>query len=278
MIGSALDSLFGRKRNRRRVESRMSRLVSPSIGATWRKRANLVIFPALIAAALYGVLTGATLLFDQPVRKLVVEGTFQRVSAIHVEDVVASGLGRGFLSLDLGALREQVQTLDWVDRVNVGRVWPDTLVVRLTEHKAAARWGEDGLLNVRGELFTEHAQYAFPELPSLAGPDGSEQEVAKRYLAVRGRLAEADLTLARLGLDERGAWTLVLGGGQEIRLGRRDIDERLLRFFDVVAPALAAELNRVSYVDLRYTNGFAVGWRNQGGAALAASSAVPDRG
>ena len=51
-------------------------------------------------------------------------------------------------------------------------------------------------------------------------------------------------------------------GDQEIRLGRRDIDERLYRFFDVVAPALANELKRVAYVDLRYTNGFAVGWRD----------------
>jgi cell division protein FtsQ len=271
-------SFLGRKRNRRRVESRLSALKLPAIGPVWRKRARLVIVPPLVAAALYGALTGATVLLDQPVRKLVVEGTFQRVTALQVEDAVADSLGRGFLSLDLGHLRERVQMLDWVDRVNVRRTWPDTLIVRVTEHQAAARWGEEGLLNVRGELFTEHSQHAFPELPSLAGPAGSEQEVAKRYLAVRGRLAEADLTLERLSMDDRGAWSLVLGGGQQIRLGRRDIDDRLLRFFDVVAPALAAELGRVSYVDLRYTNGFAVGWRSTEGGALAAASAVPDRG
>jgi cell division protein FtsQ len=270
--------MIGRKQNRRRVESRLSRLKLPAIGLTWRKRARLALVLPLAAAALYGVLIGATALLDQPVRKLVVEGTFQRVTPIQVEAAVADNLGRGFMSLDLGRLRERVQTLDWVDRVNVGRAWPDTLIVRVTEHQAAARWGDEGLLNVRGELFTDHAQHAFPELPSLAGPQGSEQEVAKRYLAVRGRLAEADLTLERLSMDERGAWSLVLGGGQEIRLGRRDIDERLLRFFDVVAPTLAAELGRVRYVDLRYTNGFAVGWRSADGAALAAAAAVPDRG
>jgi cell division protein FtsQ len=91
-------------------------------------------------------------------------------------------------------------------------------------------------------------------------------------------LAEADLTLERLSMDERGAWSLVLAGGQEIRLGRRDIDERLLRFFDVVAPELAAELPRVRYVDLRYTNGFAVGWRLSADSAIAAAASVPDRG
>jgi cell division protein FtsQ len=181
------------------------------------------------------------------------------------------------MSIDLGELRARVKAIDWVDRVSAGRQWPDTLIVRVTEHQAAARWGEEGLLNVRGELFTEHSEHAFPELPSLAGPSGSEQEVAKRYLAVRGRLAEADLKLERLSMDQRGAWSLVLGGGQEIRLGRRDIDERLLRFFDVVAPALAGELPRVSYVDLRYTNGFAVGWRASDGGTLAAAGAA-DRG
>lgn len=270
--------MIGRRKNRRRVESRLSRLKLPAIGATWRKRARLVLAPPLVAAALYGAFTGAMLLLDQPVRNLVVEGVFQRVTPIQVEAAVADHLGRGFLSLDLGELRERVQTLDWVDRVSLGRAWPDTLTVRVTEHQAAARWGDEGLLNVRGELFTEHAQHAFPELPSLAGPVGSERDVAKRYLAVRGRLAEADLTLERLSMDERGAWSLVLGGGQEIRLGRRDIDERLLRFFDVVAPALAAELPRVRYVDLRYTNGFAVGWRTSESGTLAVASAVPDRG
>jgi cell division protein FtsQ len=270
--------MIGRRGHRRRVESRLSRLKLPAIGLDWRRRVRFAMATLLVGAAVYGAFTGVGVLLDQPVRKLVVEGTFQRVTPIQVEAAVADDLGLGFLSLDLGGLRERVQSLDWVDGVNVGRAWPDTLIVRVTEHTAAARWGEDGLLNVRGELFTEHAQHAFPELPSLSGPSGSEQEVAKRYLAVRGRLAEADLTLERLELDERGAWTLVLGGGQEIRLGRRDVDERLFRFFDVVAPALAGELPRVRYVDLRYTNGFAVGWRASADAALAAAASVPDRG
>jgi len=270
--------MFGRKGNRRRVESRVTRLRLPSVGPQWRSRLKALVVVPLVGAALVGAFKLAQLVLDQPVRNLVVEGTFQRVAPIQIEAVVADGLDRGFLSVDLGGLRERVLALDWVDRVNVGRSWPDTLVVRVTEHQAAARWGESGLLNVRGELFTEQAQYAFPELPSLAGPRGSERDVARRYLAVRGKLVEADLTLESLRMDERGSWQLVLGGGQEIRLGRRDIDERLYRFFDVVAPALAKDLGRVEYVDLRYTNGFAVGWRAGPPANLAAVAQVPDHG
>jgi cell division protein FtsQ len=269
--------IFGRKANRRRAESRLSRLKLPRLPSGWRvKIRTFVVAPVGVLAAA-AALAGVHELLDQPVRNLVVEGTFQRVTSLQVEEAVAADLERGFLSVDLAELRAHVQSLDWVDHVNVGRAWPDTLIVRVTEHRAAARWGATGLLNVRGEVFTDDAQHAFPELPSLAGPDGSEDEVARRYLAVRGRLAEANLTLETLAMDERGAWRLVLGGGQEVRLGRRDIDERLGRFFDVVAPALAGELQRVRYVDLRYTNGFAVGWAEQGGAALA-SARVHDRG
>ena len=270
--------MFARRTNRRRAESKLSRLKLPIIGPAWVRRLRAALAVPFVAVALYGMFKGAQLVLDQPITNLVVEGTFQRVKPIQVEAAVADGLNAGFLTVDLVGLRARVQAIDWVDRANVGRRWPDTLIVRVTEHQAAARWGERGLLNVRGELFTEHSQHALPELPRLAGPPGSERDVARRYLAVRGKLAEADLSLESLGVDERGAWRLVLGGGQEIRLGRRDIDERLFRFFDVVAPALAAALPSVEYVDLRYTNGFAVGWRDGAPPNLAAVAAVPERG
>jgi cell division protein FtsQ len=270
--------MLGRRANRRRVESRIARLKLPTLGAVWLRRVRAVLVVPVAAAASYGVFKGVQLVLDQPIRELVVEGTFQRVTPIQVEAAVADGHNAGFLTVNLAALRERVLALDWVDGANVGRRWPDTLIVRVTEHQAAARWGESGLLNVRGELFTEHSPHAFAELPSLAGPPGSERDVARRYLAVRGKLVEADLSLERLELDARGSWRLVLRGGQEIRLGRRDIDERLYRFFDVVFPALAAQLASVEYVDLRYTNGFAVGWRDGPPADLAAVAAVPDAG
>jgi cell division protein FtsQ len=270
--------MIGRKANRRRVESRLARLKLPTLGALWLRRLHAALVLPIVAVACYGVFKAVQFVLDQPIRNLVVEGTFQRVTPIQVEAAVADGLKAGFLTVNLAGLRERVQELGWVDRASVGRRWPDTLIVRVTEHQAAARWGESGLLNVRGELFTEHSQHSFAELPSLAGPPGTERDVARRYLAVRGKLVEADLSLERLELDERGSWRLVLRGGQEVRLGRRDIDERLYRFFDIVAPVLAAELRSVEYVDLRYTNGFAVGWRDGPPASLAAVAAVPDRG
>jgi cell division protein FtsQ len=219
-----------------------------------------VLLPLIALAGAAALIRLTPELLDRPVGTLVVEGTFQRVTAIEVQAAAADALRGGFLSLDLARLRASIATLDWVDSVSVSRAWPDVIRVRITEHQAAARWGESGLLNVRGELFTENARHAYAELPKLSGPPGSESQVSRLYLALRGRLADAHLSLAELRMDARGAVEIVLATGQEIKLGRRDLDARLERLFTVVAPTLASDLAEVDYIDLRYTNGFAVGW------------------
>jgi cell division protein FtsQ len=262
------------KVNRRKAERRLAKWQLPALQIRW----STLLLPPLVVAGVIGVAALGKALLDQPVRKLVVEGGFQRVTPIQIEAAIAAEHDRGFLSIDLSAVRERIRSIDWVDHVQVGRAWPDTVTVRITEHQAAARWGERGLLNTRGELFTENAQYEFPELPSLDGPPGTEHEVAIRYLAVRGALVAAELDLQSLVMDERGAWRVVLAGGQEIRLGRREVDQRLATFFAVVAPALGADFARVKYVDLRYTNGFAVGWREAANASVAQHSEGRGRG
>ena len=263
------------KVNRRKVVKQRPKL--PPI-PTIRINVRAILLPPAILAVLAGTFLATQALLDRPVDKLRLEGAFQRVTAIQVEAALAPALGRGFLSSDLGQLRRLVAELDWVDEVEIARVWPDTLAVRVTEHQAAARWGETGLLNTRGELFTNESRYEFPELPRLAGPDGLENQVARQYLELRGPLAEASLGLKALTMDDRGAWHLELSSGQQIRLGRRELSDRLARFFHVVVPALSASLQQIEYVDLRYTNGFSVGWAANDPVRVASSLEVADGG
>ena len=151
-------------------------------------------------------------------------------------------------------------------------MWPRGLEVRVIEQVAAARWGANGLLNARGELFLAESRFIPPELPRLSGPDGTEGTVAQRYLATQGRLVEGGLRIAALRLDARGAWELDLDNGVSVRLGRRQVDERFERFVAAALPLVVQRASDLAYVDMRYTNGFAVGWR--GGTRVASTAAV----
>ena len=66
--------MFGRRANRRRVESKLARVKLPSIGTVWLRRLRALLVLPLAALTLYGAFKGFQLALDQPVRNLVVEG------------------------------------------------------------------------------------------------------------------------------------------------------------------------------------------------------------
>jgi cell division protein FtsQ len=246
--------MFGPPRNRRKPSERERKL--PSVN--WRA----------LGAAL-GLLAGAGALasavswaFDQPIETVAVTGRFQRVAPLDVERVVKGTLhGAGLLSVDLNAVRRAIHTLPWVDAVSVQRAWPRGLNVLVIEQTAAARWGEHGLINTRGELFDADERHIPPELARLEGPEGEESLVAQRYLSAEGRLAQAGLRLTALRLDARGAWEFDLADGVTVRLGRRQVDERFEKFMSTALKLVTQRGDDIAYVDMRYTNGFAIGWR-----------------
>jgi cell division protein FtsQ len=258
---SALEALLPRRaRNRVRVEKRR-RWRLPAID--WARAGSLALGAGAVAA-LAGVVGFA---LDRPVRRVDVAGSFQRVLPLDVEEVVRSRLRGGFITANLDQLQRAIETLPWVDHARVQRRWPDGLVVQVTEQMAVARWGDAGLLNSRGELFIKDTRHVPPELPRLDGPEHSERQVAELLFQLQPRLLEAGLRTSALRLDARGAWELDLASGVVVRFGRRQLEDRIERFFKVGAPVVAGRPNDIAFLDMRYSNGFAVGWRTQGSAS-----------
>jgi len=226
-------------------------------GISWGRAFSPLVTLAVGASLWFG----ARVFLDHPLRNLHMQGSFERVTPVEVQAAMAPGLQDSFLSVDLVELRGLVEALDWVVQARVARQWPDTLVIRVAEHQVAGRWGDHSLISVEGEIFAAESRHVFPELPRLAGPPNTERRVVDRYLELQGLLGAVNLTLSALSIDERGSWRMQLQGGQTIRIGRSDVEQRLDRFFHLAAPLLMNEFDRVSHVDMRYTNGFSVGWR-----------------
>jgi cell division protein FtsQ len=247
--------MLGRPKNRRKPTER-PRLRLPAINY------RALGISATLLALIGGAAAALVWVLDQPIETVAVAGRFQRVAPGDVERVVKASLhGAGLLSVDLGAVRRAIHTLPWVDAVSVQRAWPRGLSVLVIEQSAAARWGERGLLNIRGELFDADAHHVPSELAQLEGPDGKESVVAQRYLAAAGRLMQAGLRVTAMRLDARGAWEFDLANGVTVRLGRRQVDERFEKFMNSALKLVTQRGEDIAYVDMRYTNGFAIGWR-----------------
>jgi cell division protein FtsQ len=254
-----LNWLIRRNRFKNRAKSEKPAWRWPAFMVEWRRYARR----AAIVALTGGALAALAWALDRPVQVISMDGSFQRVSPGQIEKALAPYAHAGFMSADLDQIQRAVEALPWVMHARIQRRWPNSLHVTVIEQTAAARWGESGLLNTRGELFVKAAAHVPAELPRLSGPEGTESQVAQRYMSTQGRMLEAGMRVAALRLDERGAWEMDLDNGVTVRLGRRDVDERIARFIRTASQVAAHRWTDITYVDMRYSNGFAIGWRSQ---------------
>ena len=136
-------------------------------------------------------------------------------------------------------------------------------VLHVTRSHSSSRSSPSGTsVHVPSEPDTSQARHVPAELPRLSGPDERSADVAARYLDVRDQLIPLVLDLLRVQLDARGSWQMTLNNGIDVRLGRRDVAERTDLYLDVVADIITGRAADIEYVDMRYSNGFTIGWNN----------------
>lgn len=169
--------------------------------------------------------------------------------------VTAQYVRGNLFDINLDQVRSGFGKLPWVRTVDVRRRWPDGLVVTLGEHQPLARWNEDALLDVQGDVFMAASDR---RLPRLSGPEGSNQEVAQAWRAYAAVLAAIGRQPVAVALNDRRSWSVTLDNGWVIELGRDQALQRLQRWVGL-EPAMLAQLGgQPVRVDLRYPQGFAV--------------------
>jgi len=247
---------MARKQAKRRKQKKTRTFTLPKI------RIGRIVAPIVAAGIIVATYQLTLTMLDRTISSIEISGPFQRVTALQIEEAISDEIDAGFVGANLDAMQDRIVALTWIDQASVARRWPSRISITVTEQVPAAIWGERGLLNTRGELFVDEARHTPAELPRLSGPDDSSADVARRYLAVRDQLIPVGLDLRRVHLDARGSWEMTLANGIEVRLGRRDVAERTDLFLDVVANIITGRAADIDYVDMRYGNGFTIGWKD----------------
>lgn len=232
----------------------------------WLQRGRRLLVPLLLGVLLLG---GLGLLIQQarnpqvlPVRVVGVDGEIEHLDRQRLQTAVAQAVDGSFFGVDLQRIRDKLEQLPWIESASVRRIWPDTLQVRVVEQVPLAYWGSDGLVSQRGEVFRPEKLPKLKGMAVLEGEDASAPRITREYLRMRTLLETAGLRLAHVWVDARQAWRLQTDNGVVLNLGRREVLPRLTRFVQLY-PYLQQQSKRMPQaVDLRYTNGFTVRWRD----------------
>lgn len=244
-----------------------ARLPKAKVGGFFKKLGWLVLMVVLG----YGAYEGAQRLLpyaDRPITKINVQGDLSYISQQAVQQRIAPYVAASFFTIDLAAMRSELEKMPWIAHAEVRRVWPDQVVIRLEEQLPVARWGDEALLNNQGEAFTPRELANYEHLPQLFGPQRAQQQVMQQYQVLSQMLRPMGFSIARLELRERGSWFLTTGAGSagpgiELLLGRDHLVEKMRRFIAIYDKTLKEQITNIARIDLRYSNGLAVGWREQ---------------
>ncbi len=234
-VASPASSRFGRALSVLRAVAGVVLVMSTSVGVAWAARRH--------------VMTSARF----AITEIVVVGNDRRpVDAVVAESGLA--IGSNVFAADLDAARAKVLADPWIADATLARRLPGTLLVRITERKAAAlvAMGDTFLASLDGEPFKKLEPGDPIDLPLITGlaPENlaDDREGAMRTIRraidlaaefERGGIARrAPLEELHVGAD--GAFTLVVGrGAMELVLGgppfRRKLDQ---------ATRVIAELDR----------------------------------
>ena len=238
---------------------------------TGNVQANLRMFsrvfwkPKLLAGAV--IILMGTMLYTKiniqqvwPIKSVKIEGEFNYLNKEYLRQKALPVVRGGFISVELEAVRDVLIKMPWVEDVSVRRQWPDQLLVRVIEKQPVVFWGEKSLLSTKGKLFVPE-QKPDINMPKLTGPEGQHKMLLKELARMQAWLAETGLQIDKMKLDARRSWIVQMTTGLELRLGRKQMHERLHRFVSVYESNLKNNKRKIKHIDMRYTNGFAVAWK-----------------
>ncbi|HAZ7572350.1 cell division protein FtsQ/DivIB [Legionella sp. PATHC032] len=234
-----------------------------SVGLRYLTIMGLLILSALLLAGRLGYLY----LADAerfPITTIKVAATYEHITHKELENVLAKYLDASFFLLSVKGLQSELNSMSWIDTAYVERVWPDTLKIKLTEKKPVAIWG-DALMTRDGKLFNQGSVPSDLDIPKLKGPQSQQLEVLQVYEKLSKILSSYGLNAAGLYLRDNQSWVLLLNHGVKIYLGKKELEERLLRFCKAYPAVFAEKADQLAGVDLRYPRGMAVQWKQQMG-------------
>ncbi len=243
----------------RRNSSRLS--LRQRFSLPWRS----IALTALVIAPL-ALVIGAYQWIQDPqnltITSVEVKGDLNILDKGQLQPVIEPFTKTNLYLLDQKALETAIESNPWVHSASMTKIWPDKLIVKIFEQRPVAFWGDKEMLAENGEIIKASLPKEKGNLPLLYSPSDKGRNMATGFLKIRKWMKDFPLKMVEFKEDRRGSWQIKLQNGMTVKIGREHQEKRLRRFMVGYDHSLKQVINDVKTVDLRYTNGFAVKWKN----------------
>lgn len=218
----------------------------------------------LLFLSLLGLLIGILALQNPrffPIRKVRVEASFQHIAPQVLHNTILPFTKKSFFALPINKLRTSLLKLPWTFEVNVRRIWPNSLLIKIAEQKIAANWNNSALINSNGEIFVPPQMPDTANLPLLFGKKEQVSIIWQRYLDTNKFLQPIGLRVMQMELLPTQDMRIAFSNGTIITLANDDFNNTINTFIKIYPKLTKSKPEPIESIDFRYSNGFAVKWK-----------------
>jgi cell division protein FtsQ len=199
------------------------------------------------------------LLEDVKIRQVQLQGDLRYLDSDRLARDLSIRFNGNYFDTTLGQVITEVESHPWIASASARRVWPDTLLIEITEQRPVAIYNDTQYLGLSGDLFEPPKPVSEP-LPRLYGALSETMQVYSHYGVFSDRLSDFS-EVASVSRGHDMGWQIVLKNQIQVQLGRVDVLGRLSRARDVLKRLDAEKLDKLQEIDARYDNGVALAWR-----------------
>lgn len=202
-----------------------------------------------------------------PIRHVNIIDNSHRINHAQLQEIITPFLLHGILLLESKKLKEALEKIAWTQDVVIQKKLPDTLLIQIIERTPIAKWNNISLLDTTGNIFPITLQENqkntdFNTLPALFGNDTQQTIAWNDYQTVSQALTPLSLTIKSFTLSPNGLCLVDLANGIHLILNEKSLNQDIAQFAAVYPNTCQSKEKNIDTIDLRYSNGFAIKWKN----------------
>ena len=212
----------------------------------------------LLSITAISLLVATYFVLNRPIETIDLNGNFKRVSKKVIQNNFSNITGQGYLNFNINELKLTIESVSWVQSATVVKKWPDKIEVTIIEDDVIGLWNNQSVLNSSGEVFNVDKRTIPSNLIKFYGPEGTNKNVYENYIIFNDELNGRGLILESMEFSVLGSWSFTIRPKIKIKLGKSELSQRFDRFLLVWDESLLDNYDQISYIDFRYTEGFAL--------------------
>ena len=222
----------------------------------------LILSIAILAGIYLNTKTNRDRKIYFPIKNISIESKIINVNKDDIFEKSKNYLNsKSFFNFKINILKKEIEKVSWVKSVNIKRVYPDEIKIYIKEYVPIAIWNNKSYMNNSGDIFFIHD--IKKNLPMINSNESRNKIMYVYFSLLLKYISDYnfDIEIKKIEENEIRSISAHLSSGIIVKFGSKDIKSKIHTFLKVYKTLNSSDLKKIGYIDMRYSNGFSIGWK-----------------